>query len=49
MKARFVSRKRSVLRAGVITLTALVLLTGCNRQASANKIEGPINGPISGT
>jgi protocatechuate 3,4-dioxygenase, beta subunit len=40
MKARRVSRQRSVWRAGVITLTALVLLTGCNRQASANKIEG---------
>lgn len=41
MKAQFVSRKRSVLWAGVITLTALVLLSGCNRQASANKIDGP--------
>lgn len=40
MKAPLVSRKRLILRAGVIALTGLVLLTGCNRQASANKIEG---------
>jgi protocatechuate 3,4-dioxygenase beta subunit len=40
MRARFGYRKRSVVRAGVIVFTALIFLTGCNRQAAANKIEG---------
>lgn len=41
MRAWFVSRRKSVWRAGVIMFAALVLFTGCNRQASANRIEGP--------